>query len=202
MTTKPPRQPLLWAAFAYEAGIVVGTSPWRPFWWIAATLVFIAAGAFYVPRRCWLAFPLALGTLFFVGALGIQLRASDQRPGTEILADADRSEVLVTAHVIREGEIREAGYEGVRETVDLETEKIASSHATRQVSAGLRLSIYSGQTQQVPAEETTTTPRIYRYGERLRFPAKLRPPRNFRNPGVVGPWNFPAGCGRNNPRTL
>ena len=26
--------------------------------------------------------------------------------------------------------------------------------------------------------------RIFHYGERLRFPAKLRPPRNFRNPGA------------------
>jgi hypothetical protein len=26
--------------------------------------------------------------------------------------------------------------------------------------------------------------RVFRYGERLRFPAKLRPPRNFRNPGA------------------
>jgi hypothetical protein len=35
------------------------------------------------------------------------------------------------------------------------------------------------------SEESATAPaRLFRYGERLRFPAKLYPPRNFRNPGA------------------
>lgn len=143
----------------------------------------MAAGAFYARRRWWLGFPLALGALFFVGALAIQLRNSETRPGTEILTTADGTEVLVTAHVVREGEIREAGYGGLRETLDLETEEIASDQGTHRVSAGLRLSIYSDETQHASTDETATA-RIHRYGERLRFPAKLHPPRNFRNPGA------------------
>jgi hypothetical protein len=78
--------------------------------------------------------------------------------------------------------------------LDLETEEIASSHGTRQVSAGLRLSIYSDETERAPAGEAAT-PRIYRYGERLRFPAKLRPPRNFRNPGAFDYEGYLADSG-------
>jgi competence protein ComEC len=130
-----------------------------------------------------MAFPIALGALFFVGALGIQLRNSQRPPGSEVLAHADGSEVLVTAHVVREGEIREAGLGGSRETLDLETEEISSHDGTRLVSAGLRLSIYSDKTQNTPTDEAAS-PHMCRYGERLRFPAKLRAPRNFRNPGA------------------
>ena len=184
--TKPPRQPLLWAALAYGAGILAGSYAWRPaLWWFVAALAFIGAGAFYVRRRWWLAFPLALGALFFVGALEIQLRDSERPPGTEILPFADGNEAMVTAHVRREGEIRDAGYGGLRETVDLETEEIVSGHGRRQVRAGLRLSIYRDEIDGAPEESGTGAPmRIYRYGERLHFPAKLHPPRNFRNPGA------------------
>ena len=73
---KAPLQPLLWAALAYGGGVVVGNVAWRPStWWVVATLAFIGAGAYLVSRRRWLAYGLALGGLFFVGALAIQLRA-------------------------------------------------------------------------------------------------------------------------------
>ena len=85
---------------------------------------------------------MALGALFFVGALEIQLRNSERLPGGEILSFADGTERTVTAHVTREGEIREAGYGGWRETLDLETEEIASDRDPRQIRAGLRLTIY------------------------------------------------------------
>jgi predicted membrane metal-binding protein len=184
--TKPPRQPLLWASLAYGAGILTGSYAWRPpLWWFVAALAFIGSGAFYVRRRWWCAFPLALGALFSVGALEIQLRDSERLPGTEVLPIADGSETMVTAHVIREGEIREAGYGGLRETLDLETEEIASGHGFHHIRSGLRLSIYRDEIDAVRQESGTGSPlRIYRYGERLRFPAKLHAPRNFRNPGA------------------
>jgi competence protein ComEC len=161
-----------------------------------AALAFIGASAFYVRRRWWLAFFLALGALFFVGALEIQLRDSQRPPGIEILSFADRTETLVTAHVTREGEIREAGYGGLRETLDLETEEIASGPGLRQVHAGLRLRIYHDEMHAEPAEGGMgATMRIYRYGERLRFPAKLRPPRNFRNPGAFNYEGYLADNG-------
>ena len=36
----------------------------------------------------------------------------------------------------------------------------------------------------VSEEFATAAARLFRYGERLRFSAKLYPPRNFRNPGA------------------
>ena len=41
----------------------------------------------------------------------------------------------------------------------------------------------------------TVPMRVYRYGERLRFPAKLRAPRNFRNPGAFDYRGYLAGNG-------
>jgi hypothetical protein len=111
---------LLWAALAYGAGIVAGSYAWRPpLWWVVAALAFIGASAFYVRRRWWLAFPLALGALSFMAALEIQLHNSEHPPGTEILFFADGTETIVTAHVTHEGKIREAGYGGLWETLDL-----------------------------------------------------------------------------------
>jgi competence protein ComEC len=184
--TRPPRQPLLWAAFAYGAGILTGSYAWRPaLWWVVAALGFLGAGAYFARRRWWLAFSLALGALLFVGALEIQLRNSERLPGGEILSFADGTESTVTAHVTRQGEIREAGYGGWRETLDLETEEIASDRDPRQIRAGLRLTIYGKESEPDSGENVKAMPhRVYRYGERLRFPAKLHAPRNFRNPGA------------------
>src|SRR5580704_11251307 len=53
---KPNRQPMLWAAIAYSAGIV--------------------AGIYFLTTREWLAVTLALATFFTGGALEIQLRSS------------------------------------------------------------------------------------------------------------------------------
>jgi hypothetical protein len=53
---KASRQPILWAAGAYSAGIVAGVYAWRPpVWWLIALVVFIAAAAYFVLRRSGLA---------------------------------------------------------------------------------------------------------------------------------------------------
>jgi len=105
---KPPRQPMLWAALAYGAGIVCGVCAWRPpFWWVATAVSFLLAGLYFAHRRWWLGFPIALLALFAVGALTIQVH----RPGStdqRLLAPANGEEAFVTAHVIRGGEIRQA----------------------------------------------------------------------------------------------
>lgn len=182
----PPRQPLLWAALAYGAGIAVGSYAWRPpLWWVVATLAFLGAGAYYVRRRVWAAFALALGACFFTGALAIQ--ASTARTPTDdgVLAFADGEEVAVTAHVTHEGEIRDAGFGGWRQSVDVETEQVSSGEKTMPVRVGVRVGIYEKESDQELDESGVRMPmRNFRYGERLRFAAKLRAPRNFRNPGA------------------
>jgi competence protein ComEC len=59
---KPTRQPMLWAALAYGAGIVCGAYAWRPpVWWMVAAAVFSLSALYFARRRWWLGFPLALG---------------------------------------------------------------------------------------------------------------------------------------------
>jgi competence protein ComEC len=52
--------------------------------------------------------------------------------------------------------------------------------------AVIRLSIYSrDRWDESDDEDEGSLPKVFMYGERLRFPAKLRPPRNFGNPGSL-----------------
>jgi len=195
---RKPRQPMLWAAAAFAAGIVFGTYAWRPpVWWIVAALFFSFAAAYFLSaQRFWQTFTakaLALSFLFFLGALNIQLRARPDVSAENILAYADGREVPITAHVIAEGEIKASGYGGSMQRIDVVTEEVGFPAAEKREGwgspvhpeAGVRLNIY--------AKETTvegTDPaggammHAFRYGERLRCLVKLRPPHNFRNPGA------------------
>jgi competence protein ComEC len=180
------RQPLLWGALAYGAGIIAGNYAWRPpLWWVIAILAFLLASAYFVRGRLWLAFSLALGALLCSGALAIQMGHLQTVGDDGILAFAGDEDVTITAHVIRGGQIREAGFGGLRQSLDVETEEIASGTERRFLHAGVRLGIYGKQTDpRYDSDETHVPMHTFVYGERLRFVAKLRPPRNFRNPGA------------------
>jgi competence protein ComEC len=182
---KPPRQPLLWAALAYGSGVVAGVYAWRPSsWWVVATIVFVAGAAYFARRRWWLAFPLSLCALLAVGALAIQLQTSRGPDDNGLLAYANQEQVMVTAHVTKGGEIRQAGFGGLRQGVEVETEDVSAGDQTTNARAGLRLSVYAKEGGDEYEEGVGATMRVFRYGERLRFAAKLRAPRNFRNPGA------------------
>jgi competence protein ComEC len=176
---KPTRQPMLWAALFYSSGIVAGFYAWRPAsWWLAAGLAFLAAGLFFVRRRRWLGAALALGAFFLAGALHIQLRGSSPLLDTSLQPFADGQPVQLTAHVMREGKLREGPPNEVRQSLDVEREEIVLDNGTRiSVQSGVRLGIYS----EAP---TAPTIRLFHYGERIRLPVKLKLPRNFRNPGA------------------
>ena len=104
-------------------------------------------------------------------------------PGS--LRFADGSEVVVTAHVIKEGTLLEEDGGGSRQRLDLETEEVARAGEIVEVQSGLRLSVYGQQSKLEPGQEASpASGQLFHYGERLRFPAKLSPPRNFRNPGA------------------
>jgi competence protein ComEC len=175
------RQPLLWAALAFAAGIVAGVYAWRPsLWWVVAFVVIAASGAHLSRRRWRSAFVMGMASLFVLGALAIQVSAPDGAGDSQLLQFADGSEVVVTAHVIKEGTLQEEGSGTVRQRLDLETEQIASGNERLDVQAGMRLSIYDQQGRLSDGDAA----RLFGYGERLRFSAKLSAPRNFRNPGA------------------
>src|SRR5882762_8885281 len=100
---KPGRQPLLWAALVFSAGLWVGARAWRPAtWWIVAVLAFALAAVWYLRRRSWMAKALSLGTRFLLGALLVQIRGRPEG-NPRIVEIADGSEVTITGHVVREG---------------------------------------------------------------------------------------------------
>jgi len=185
---------MLWAVIAYAAGIVAGVYLWRPaLWWIVAGVAFAAAAMYFARRRSSLGWALALGAFFLAGALHVQLRAAAPHLDTAIQSYADRQEIQITAHATHDGRLQEGGFNEIKQTVDLETEEIqTASGRTEAIYSGIRLSIYSPRPNDAAPEEnseTTTTSSaaampVLHYGDRIRFSAKLRLPRNFRNPGA------------------
>src|SRR5271157_3497389 len=144
---KPPRQPLFWAALAFSLGLWIGVRAWRPpSWWVIAVMAFVLAASWFLSKRAWLAKALSLGAWVLLGAFLIQVRGqpADNLPhdNARILALADGRAVTVTARVIREGYARAAGPQSIRESIDVETEEIASQGESWPVWAGVRLSIY------------------------------------------------------------
>ncbi len=187
------RQPLFLAAAAFAAGILLGDHAWRPpMWWLGAAVVCAAAAALLLGRRLRLACGLALVALLCLGALSTAAPPAAD-PGAEAIAPfADGREVTVTAHVTRDGILRE-NPRGARQSLDLETESLSFEGASTPVRAGIRLTIYPAPDDEkadddavddAAAPEPPVSP-VYLYGQRLRFSTRLRQPRNFGNPGAL-----------------
>jgi len=152
---------------------------------VVAFIVFAASGAYLSRRRQRSAFILGLGALFVLGALILQVSGPDSSGDSGLLQFADGSEVVVTAHVTKEGTPQEESSGDVRQRLDLETEQIARGNEEFDVHSGLRVSVYFQEPKLAPGKKASAaTLRLLHYGERLRFSAKLSAPRNYRNPGA------------------
>ena len=163
-------------------------------------MVFVFAASWFLRKRAWLAKALSLGAWVLLGALLIQVRG--QRPdepsqdGARLFALADGRPVVLTARVLREGYARAEGPRSIRESIDVETEEIASAGERWPVRAGVRLSIYEKVEDRAsgrlgdrvilddPMTRAPDPPIPFAYGTRLRIRAKLHPARNYRNPGA------------------
>jgi competence protein ComEC len=186
---KAPRQPMLWALSAYATGIVIGRFDWRPpLWWIVAGMVFILAAAYFASGRSRFSWTLALAACLIGGAFHIQARAGLSRVDSSIVPFADREEVQVTAHVVRDGHWQEREAGELRQTVDVESEEIQTEAGTvLPVHSGIRLGIYCQTTTDAKeplGANLSSSMRVFLVGERISFTGKLRRPRNFRNPGA------------------
>ena len=117
---------MLWAALAYASGIVTGFYAWRPpLWWLVAAIVFSASGAYFLRRRALAAFALGLSALFVTAALTMQLRVPEKHQ-TDVLAFTDGRDLIVTAHVTKEGNLREKTPGDAQQRLDLETEQVVA----------------------------------------------------------------------------
>ena len=198
---KPPRQPLFWAALGFSLGLWTGVRAWRPpSWWVIAVVAFVLAAAWFLAKRAWLAKALSLGAWVLLGAFLIQIRGQAphelQQDEARILALADGRAVALTARVMREGYARDAGPRSIRESIDVETEEIASQGESWPVRAGVRLTIYKKVEDRAigpsgdrvilddPMTRLPDDPIPLTYGTRLHILAKLHPARNYRNPGA------------------
>lgn len=177
---------MLWTAVAYSAGIVAGVYGWRPaLWWIVSLLSFIPAAAYFARRRSGIGWMLALATFFLAGALHLQLQSGSNGLDTKIQEYADLQDVQVVAHVIRDARLQDNAGE-MRQTLDVEAEEIRTGEGQWVlIHSGIRLGVYSRRSDSDSAGTSRwNPPRVFHYGDRIRFSARLRVPRNFRNPGA------------------
>ncbi|MGO9439928.1 MAG: ComEC/Rec2 family competence protein [Terriglobales bacterium] len=170
------RQPVFWAALAFAAGILLGTYAWRPpLWWIAAAAAFLCAAAYFLRRRCAAAVALALGAFVGMGALSVELASAAGDPN-DLAAFCERGPVIVSGHLLRDGTLRQGAFGSPQQTIDLEAESAVDEQG-RVARGGIRLTAYYPVGNQPPT--------TFRYGQRIRFRASLRRPRNYGNPGAM-----------------
>lgn len=186
------RQPMLLATIAFAGGIWMGGYAWRPpGWWLAAIISCSAAALFFLNKRPSLARTLAATAFVATGAFAIQCQQADRASASEVWL-GDGSAATVTAHVIAEGNLETDGHGSERQQIDVAVEQVAAHSQVRNVKFGVRLNVYakasqaSGETEESDdvSARAAQKMRLLRYGERIRFPAQLIAPRNFRNPGA------------------
>jgi competence protein ComEC len=193
---RPTRQPMFWAAIAYCSGIIAGAYLHRdPSTWILAAAACFAVALCSSLQRAWLAKALVFVVLLLAGALHIQLRGVSSLRDRSVDELADSQPINLAAHVTQEGQIRKAGPDELRQSVDVQTEQLTTENGNHiPVQAGVRLSIY-GSSILSASQPQSPAMRIFQYGERIRVPVKLRLPRNFHNPGAFDYEGYLAGNG-------
>ncbi|HET9837602.1 MAG TPA: DNA internalization-related competence protein ComEC/Rec2 [Candidatus Angelobacter sp.] len=189
-----PRAPLALAAAAFASGIWLAGHLLHPpgFWgWTTALLVLCAlsAAGLKSARLAWLSSLLAL---FCAGAFA---RVATPVPRI-VLPPAEFMEakdVEIMGHVTNDGVVLAAG--GSRERFDLQTDSIQLGGITFNQPFGMRATVFTRE----PSEENTgpDTPifPLLNYGDRVRLKARLRLPRNFRNPGAFDYEGYLRGIG-------
>jgi competence protein ComEC len=145
-----------------------------------------------------LAFPLAILTLVPLGALYLQVFDAAQTTPTNLEGFATgEGTVDIAAHVVREGIVRDSPYGGRQESVDVEAEQMSVGDHLLVAPVGVRLTIFSKRADEEEARDAgaeSALP-VYTYGERMHFPARLRAPRNYGNPGALDLAGYLASQG-------
>ena len=189
-----PRAPLALAAIAFACGILLSkywlVSPAR--WgWAAASLAFctIVAVAIKTLRPAQVA---ALLALLCAGAFARIATPSPllTAPPPEFLNVKD---VEIVGHVTNDGALLAGG--GPRQRFDLQTETIELNGQKFVQPIGIRATVFSRDAvEEIQEDDASAIPHMA-YGARVRLTAKLRLPRNFRNPGAFDYEGYLHGLG-------
>jgi competence protein ComEC len=192
---------MLWAALAYSLGISVGVHAFRPpLWWAMSGLLLTVMAAYWAQQRPGAGLSVALGVIFIFGALAVQLQGAKPRFDTSIQPYADDKELRIVAHVTRDGRVQPGGFGEIRQTLDIESEQITTpAGLTVSTRSGIRMNIYSVRNEDAPANireaGSGASATGFYYGQRLRLTARLKLPRNFRNPGAFDYASYLADQG-------
>ncbi|MBV9087025.1 MAG: ComEC/Rec2 family competence protein, partial [Acidobacteriaceae bacterium] len=177
-------KPVFWATLAFASGVGFATLSWRPpTWWLAAAFVCLVATVYWASKRDVLRGIAVLAAFAAIGALDVQLHDTANDP-VDLGPLADGRPVTVTGYVTRDGVLRAGSFDRLEQTLELQSSSIADVSANADsmpVEAGIRLNIYYAREDR--AGPSLPIPEL-RVGQRLRFVAKLHPPRNFGNPGT------------------
>jgi competence protein ComEC len=178
-----PRAPLALAATAFACGILLAgplqLTPMR--WgWASASLALCTIIA-VVNKSLRPAQGAALLALVCAGAFARIATPSPHlvTPPSEFLNVKD---VEVVGHVTNDGALLAGG--GPRERFDLQTETIELDDQKFVQPVGIRVTVFSRDAAEETQDDDAPAIQHMAYGARVRLKAKLRLPRNFRNPGA------------------
>jgi competence protein ComEC len=194
-SSSPLPAPLAVAAASFAAGILLADHLDRSIWlWFGGALS-LACCAIVASRfaHIYLARLAVIAAVVCAGAFG---RSGTPPPRLEIppAQFINGDEVLVTGFIASDAQLLPGGD---RQRMDVTAESIKLGSETFNRPTGLRVTFYPRDVAFDPGAESTneTTVPLLSYGQRLRFTAKLRPPRNFKNPGAFDYEGYLRGLG-------
>jgi competence protein ComEC len=188
-----PGAPLALAAAAFACGIWLAGHLERSLamWGCAAALLAICAIAAVLEKSTHLSQVSAVLALLFAGAFA---RTATHAPRNVIpppqFLEGDSLEVV--GHITNDGVLLAGS--GARERFDLQTEYIQLDDEKFSVPFGIRVTLYSRDADENATPDLAQFGGL-EYGNRVRLQAKLRLPRNFRNPGAFDYENYLHGIG-------
>ncbi len=193
-TKAQPRAPLALAAAAFACGILLSTY-WpvsAALWgWATTALAFCAIAAVAInslrPAQA-----AALLALVCAGAFARLATPSPRlsAPPPEFLNVKD---VEIVGHVTNDGALLAGG--GPRERFDLQTETVELAGQKFAQPVGIRATVFSRDVAEETQDDDAPAIPHMAYGVRVRLTAKLRLPRNFRNPGAFDYEGYLHGLG-------
>lgn len=190
---KEARAPLALAAVVFSGGIWLADHLARPpaLWGVAGFVLVLCAVAAVLVKNLRLSQLSSVLALLCAGAFARVYTPAPQvtLPPSEFLSG---EQVEIEGHVISDGALLPGN--APRERFDLETEAIQLKDRTFAQPVGIRATVFSRDWNEDHAEALAAFPAL-KYGDRLRFTARLRPPRNFRNPGAFDYEGYLHGLG-------